>query len=188
MRLAVLDAMTLKTRLMSAASKAVSGYRVPDVIKVTLYRAQDFGRPINVYTHACLRGDSQWTVQERELLAASISAANSCEFCATVHRVIAGTVEGEVDVGEVLDGGEAPSAQLSAAIEFARQLTLDPTSADASALREAGVTREQAEAVVHIVTAFNVINRVADAFEFEVPPAGSLGTMSKLIGRMGYRF
>jgi hypothetical protein len=53
---------------------------VPDVVRATFYRPEFFGRPYNAWIQAVLRGDSEWTVGERELLAAFTSRLNRCPF------------------------------------------------------------------------------------------------------------
>jgi hypothetical protein len=54
--------------------------RVPDVVKTILYRPELWGKPMCEWTQAALRGDSQWSVGERELFAAFTSKLNQCVF------------------------------------------------------------------------------------------------------------
>jgi hypothetical protein len=54
--------------------------RVPDVVKSLLYRPELWGRPMSAWTHAVMRGPSDWSVGERELFAAFTSRLNQCVF------------------------------------------------------------------------------------------------------------
>jgi hypothetical protein len=60
--------------------RLVSGYRVPDVVRTLRYHQSQFGRPHSTHTHAVMRGPSAWSVGERELFAAFVSALNHCHF------------------------------------------------------------------------------------------------------------
>ena len=51
-----------------------------DVVKTLYYRPEMFGRPFSSLTDALLRGDSAWSVGERELFAAYTSHLNKCPF------------------------------------------------------------------------------------------------------------
>ena len=51
-----------------------------------------FGRgiwPLCEYHDAVLRGASEWSIAERELMAAFVSGLNACQFCHGSHRMIA---------------------------------------------------------------------------------------------------
>jgi hypothetical protein len=50
------------------------------VVKTLLYRPELWGKPMAGWTQAALRGDSQWSVGERELFAAFTSKLNQCVF------------------------------------------------------------------------------------------------------------
>ena len=54
--------------------------RAPDILRTLFYRPEMFGRTANAWTHAVMRGPSDWTVAERELFAAFTSRLNQCPF------------------------------------------------------------------------------------------------------------
>ena len=54
--------------------------RAPDVVRTLFYRPELFGRAMNAWTHAVMRGRSAWSVAERELFAAFTSKLNQCLF------------------------------------------------------------------------------------------------------------
>ena len=70
----------LPQRIMLGMMRLMSGQRPPDVVRVLLYRPELFGKPFSRLAQAALRGDSEWTVGERELFAAFTSRLNQCVF------------------------------------------------------------------------------------------------------------
>jgi hypothetical protein len=81
MRLAVLDrGHGLGAKALFAFIRAVSRRPVPDVIKLLKYRPDLFGAPFSELTQEVMRGPSEWSIGERELMAAFVSKTNECEF------------------------------------------------------------------------------------------------------------
>ena len=70
----------LKERLMIRLIGLVSRKRVPDVIRTLLYRRDFFGDQFSEMVQACLRGESEWTVGERELFASFTARLEACHF------------------------------------------------------------------------------------------------------------
>ena len=70
----------LPEKLKLVAMRVISRREPPDVIKTLLYRREFFGQPANRLFQACLRGPSEWTVGEREFMAAYVSRLNQCVF------------------------------------------------------------------------------------------------------------
>lgn len=58
---------------------------------------------------------------------------------------------------------------------------------DVRALIALGVTRAQVEDALNVCFAFNVITRLADAFEFEVGPQSAFDVGAKSLLSRGYR-
>ena len=52
----------------------------PDVVRTLNYRSGFFGGPYTAVLQPVMRGRSEWTVGERELLAAYTSYLNQCPF------------------------------------------------------------------------------------------------------------
>src|SRR5215211_7618845 len=65
------------------------GGELDDVGKAAMRRPNFFGNPFLRLTQSLLRGPSAWSVGERELFAAVVSRANSCQFCVGTHGEIA---------------------------------------------------------------------------------------------------
>ena len=79
---------------------------------------------------------------------------------------------------------------LKAVLPFIEKVTLTPeqvTAADAKAVLQAGVTRQMIEDALFICAMFNTINRMADAFNFEVGPPSAFVASAKALLRFGYR-
>ena len=70
----------LKQRLVLWMIRLVSFRAPPDVVKTLLYRPELFGGPFSDVLHDVMRGPSEWSVGERELIAAFVSVQNQCPF------------------------------------------------------------------------------------------------------------
>ncbi len=91
-------------RLLIRAVERIGGVRFDDVARVSLFRPGFFGRSWLRFTRSLLRGPSDWTPGERELLAAFVSRRNECPFCVGVHTATAALgLARPVDVA-MLDG------------------------------------------------------------------------------------
>ncbi|MGH2807677.1 MAG: hypothetical protein ACRDKT_10425 [Actinomycetota bacterium] len=69
-----------KERMILKIIRATSRREPPDVAKTLFYRPEFFGRQFSRVLHAVMRGPSQWSVGERELMAAFTSRVNECVF------------------------------------------------------------------------------------------------------------
>src|SRR5262249_51853789 len=90
MRLTILDrGHAVGTKLMFAFLRAFTRQPVPDAVKLVSYRPDFYGTPMKEVTHEAMRGPSAWSVGDRELMAAFVSAVNECDFCIKAHSAIA---------------------------------------------------------------------------------------------------
>jgi len=89
------------------------------------------------------------------------------------------------------DLAAAPIAEpLRATLAFLRKVTREHdkvTPDDVAALYKLGVTRAQVEDALNVAYAFNVITRLADAFQFEVGPDSAFDAGAKHLLKRGYR-
>ncbi len=60
--------------------RLVDGGFVSDVGRMLMYRPELYGGPASEAFQDAMRGDSEWSVGERELMAAFVSAQNQCPF------------------------------------------------------------------------------------------------------------
>ena len=61
-------------------SSVPAGMSPSDMRKLLLYRGELFGDPFSAALQDVLRGESEWSVGERELFAAYVSVQNQCPF------------------------------------------------------------------------------------------------------------
>jgi AhpD family alkylhydroperoxidase len=111
-------------------------------------------------------------------MAAYISKINDCPFCIGAHTATATQAsQNEVMVTAALaDLESAPVGErLRATLRMLGRLARDRhlSAEDVRAVLDTGVSRQQVEDALAICYAFNVTNRLANAFGFEVmTPAG----------------
>jgi len=97
-------------------------------------------------------------------------------------EVVAGGLRGEWKTGPLRD-------EVRAILPFLEKLTLAPKEVgpvDVRKLREAGLSTEAIRDAIYICVAFNVIDRIADAFDFEVPAPHHVRSAAKFLLKMGY--
>lgn len=179
-------------RLGYGLTRLVSGRRLPDFVKVRYYRSRFFGKPFFQLTHAVMRGPSEWTVGERELFGAFVSAQNRCQFCATTHDAVASTVLNPSLTSAVITDWRTAEVdeRVRATLGLLEKLNRTPDevhSLDVRAALDAGVSPAAARDAIYICALFNAINRVADGLDFELPTPGQLKFGTKLSLTVGYR-
>lgn len=89
------------------------------------------------------------------------------------------------------DWRSAPiSEQLRVTLGFLERLTLSPgevTPTDVVPLRTAGVSDQAIEDAIQVCALFNLIDRVADALNFDVPSPASFAQSAEMLLKRGYR-
>jgi hypothetical protein len=81
MRLDVLDhGHAVTTKALFVLIHLMSRHRAPDVVKTLRYRPEFFGAPMSEVFQDVMRGPSEWSIADRELMAAYVSKTNACEF------------------------------------------------------------------------------------------------------------
>jgi len=77
---------------------------------------------------------------------------------------------------------------LRAALRFLKITSLGtPTVADVRAAYAAGVTKVQLKEALDVAFCFNVIDRLADTFEFHVGSPASFASSAKMLLKRGYK-
>lgn len=193
MRLEILNSgYTFGTKVLFAIIKAVSHYPVPDAAKVVFYRPQYYGSPMKKFTHRAMRGPSQWSVGDREIMAAFVSRLNECTFCVKAHGAVAARAYGDrTKVDDVLAdlGTAAVEAPLHATLVMLGNLTHDHSinTDDIRGVMASGASRQQIEDALAICFAFNTTNRLANAFGFFVPSSDAFESGAKYLLKRGYQ-
>ncbi|WP_433524086.1 carboxymuconolactone decarboxylase family protein [Nocardia pseudovaccinii] len=189
---AVESGQELPARIMFATMHRLGRTEVPAVMKVICYRHRYFGTPLSDLIQDAMRGESFWTVAEREIFATRTSQSNECPFCDSAHRGIAGAYIASDLVDEALaDGDNSPlRPEARAMLEFVGKMVRDPdglTPGDADKVRAAGVTAEAFDEAVWVATLFNVINRVMNTVGAEALEADEAQIGARFIKAFGYR-
>jgi uncharacterized peroxidase-related enzyme len=188
MRLEILNkGYKLGTKFLFAIIKAVSGYPLPDAARLVFYRPDFYGNPAKQFTQRAMRGPSSWSVAERELMAAYVSRLNECTFCVKAHMATSAAAYGDrLKVDELL--ADTNATPLRATLEMLRKLTVNNTISadDIRTVMTAGVSTRQIEDALAVCFAFNITNRLADAFGFFVPADDAFEAGAKYLIKRGY--
>lgn len=79
--------------------------------------------------------------------------------------------------------------KLRATLGFLEKLTLSPADvgpADVESLRLMGVTDQAIEEAIYVCFLFNVVDRLADAFDFTLPSANETKRVARFLFNFGY--
>jgi uncharacterized peroxidase-related enzyme len=182
---------SLGNRLLIGFISRVSGMRLPDAARVAFYHKAFFSAPMGAWTQRTMRGDSEWSVGERELMAALVAKWNSCPFCVGAHGAIAARILPRATVDAALADFEAAdlSPKLKATLIFLEKLTLRPdqvTAADARAVYGSGVSRAALTDGVAVASVFAIITRYANALDFAMPTPAEFDKAGAMLLKRGY--
>ncbi len=193
MRLRILDnGHGFGTKALFALIRTVSRHPVLDVVKLVKYRSDFYGGPMSAVTHEAMRGPSTWSVGDRELMAAYVAKTNHCEFCIKAHTAVAERAYlGGKKVSAALSDLDTASIKepLRATLLMLGKLTREHAvnADDIRAVLASGASRQQIEDALAVCFSFNVITRLADAFEFFVPGPEAFEAGAKYLLARGYR-
>ncbi|MEV6490340.1 carboxymuconolactone decarboxylase family protein [Actinoplanes sp. NPDC051633] len=179
------------TKLLFTMIRLFSGHPLPDAAKLVFYRPDFYGNAAKRFTQEAMRGQSAWSVGDRELMAAYVSQANESAFCIGAHTATAAQAyRDKPRVQAVLtDLESAPIEEgLRATLRMLGKLTRDATvsAGDMREVLAAGVSRQQIQDALAVCTAFNITNRLADAFDFELLDTGGYDAGAKFLLKRGY--
>jgi alkylhydroperoxidase family enzyme len=191
MRLAILDrGHRRRTKALFALIRLVSRQPVVDAVKLAMYRPEFYGA--GDLTHEAMRGASAWSIGDRELMAAFVSNVNETRFCVAAHSATSGLWYGDhARVAATLaDVDSAPieeplRATLRMLGKLTREHTVDPN--DMRAVLAAGVSPEQIEDALAVCLAFNITDRLADAFGFDLASPAAMTAGARYLLKRGYR-
>ena len=191
MRLAILDhGHGVRAKAMFALIRVFSGHPVVDAVKLAFYRP-GFYRGGGL-TQEAMRGPSDWSVADRELMAAFVSKVNNTEFCIVAHTATSALAYGDgAKVSATLaDLETAPLTEpLRSTLRMLGKLTrennVDPD--DISTVLAAGVSEQQIKDALAVAFAFNVTDRLADVFDFAVDDSAAIKAGAKYLLARGYR-
>lgn len=191
MRLAVLDhGHPLPIKALFGVIRLASRHPVVDAVKLAFYRRDFYGA--GPLTHEAMRGPSEWSVADRELMAAYVSAVNECPFCVAAHSATSGLwYRDDAKVAATLaDLNTAPIGEpLRATLGLLGKLTREHSvdAGDVRAVLTAGASAQQIEDALAVCLAFDITNRLANAFDFTVAEPAAMVAGAKHLLRRGYR-
>lgn len=193
MRLGILDhGHRRRARIAMRLIPLVVGTELDDVGKTSLYRPDLFGRAWLALVAEVMRGPSEWSPGEREVLAAFVSRLNSCHYCVGIHTGTATIGMGSPVTVDMLDGWRAggfePRVGAALALLEAVARNADgPTPADVEAARAAGLSDEAIGDAFAVAFVFNLINRLADALGFDFGDEGGRLAEARALHKLAYK-
>ena len=191
MRLAILDhGHGVRAKAMFALIRVFSGHPVVDAVKLALYRPS-FYRGGSL-TQEAMRGPSDWSVADRELMAAFVSKVNNTEFCIAAHTATSALAykDGAKVSAALADLETAPLTEpLRSTLRMLGKLTRENNLDvdDISRVLAAGVSEQQIKDALAVALAFNVTDRLADVFDFAVDDSAAIKAGAKYLLARGYR-
>jgi len=190
-RLQILDCgHRLPTKALLAVIRVVSGHPVVDAVKLALYRPDFYGA--GALTHEAMRGPSEWSVGDRELMAAFVAQAVESPFCIAAHSATstlwfddAAKVTATLADLDTAPIEEPLRATLRMLGKVAAEQAIDAD--DMRAVLDVGVTPAQIEDALAVGLAFGITARLANAFDFDLATPAAMNAGAKHLLRRGYR-
>lgn len=188
MRLNVLEhGHRMRARVFMSMTTRLSGVEMADVPKTLLYRPGFFGGAMINLSAELMRGPSFWTAGEREYMALFAAQLHQCAFCIESHAELTRIASaGEIDAADP----DSARPELTAVLRFLEKVTRTPdqvAAQDLEGVRDAGVSDEAVVDALHVNLIWNVVNRLALAFGYELRD-GQLLKGTRSLHRFGYRF
>jgi AhpD family alkylhydroperoxidase len=181
MRLSILDnGHRRRAKLFLAATSALSRVDSPDIVRMLLYRPDFFSRALLELTADAMRGRSYWTAAEREYLAMCTARLHRCPFCIDTHaEMIRIAGRGAIDPADPA----SVRVEVRQVRDFMDAITRDPEHVAG----DIGLPEHAVVAALRVNLVWNVVNRLANAFGFELRD-GQLHSGTRALHRFGYRF
>ena len=161
---------------------------LPDVFKLYPRRSILMLRLID----DILRGDSTFTVAEREMIFAFASSQNECQFCYESHKPVAaafGVDEAVFDELVVDIDTASVSPKLKPVLKYVKKLTLTPSKmveTDARAIYDAGWNEQAFVDAASICAIANYYNRFVDGVGVDVSNEDARQAGATLLPTIGY--
>ena len=134
-----------------------------------------------------LREPSHLSPTDREVIAAFTSRLNGCEYCCGSHTAFAESLGATPDDTRVIETLDTTGHRLSALLEYARVLTLSPSSISAAhkaAVHDAGFNEDELKDAIAVCAAFNLFNRIVEGHG--IAPRDDYSSDAQQINTHGY--
>ena len=138
-----------------------------DITDITFNDRPRLG-PLDKASQEIMRGDSSFTVEEREIMAAYVSGLNACSFCHGSHKAVAEQFGVSSMVIEQLleDIDSSPiDDKLKPIFHYLKKLTLNPSKiieSDVHKVKHAGWSEDALHEAILVGCLFNFYNRLLD--------------------------
>ncbi len=156
-------------------------------------------QPYLEFANQVMRGPSELSEKDRELMVSYVAALNACDFCYSAHSATAAKFGADAGIVEALmaDDYSVLDEKLRPAFSLVRKLTKEPhkvVKADIDAITQAGWTEKTAQDVICVTAFMNCSNRIVsghgingspEAFEMAanaMGPGGGYGAKSVKAG------
>ena len=135
------------------------------------------------YHDAVLRGPSDLSIGERELIAAYVSSLNACAYCTGAHSVIAETfgIDPEL-LQRITESPDAIDPKLKPLFNYVKKLTLSPSKMlleEAEAVRKSGWSEDALFDAISICALFNFMNRIVEGTGLETSAEARTATRER---------
>ncbi|MEM7024338.1 MAG: peroxidase-related enzyme [Pseudomonadota bacterium] len=133
-------------------------------------RDPDRYAPLLQFIEAVMVGPSSFSNADREMIATHVSKLNGCDFCLGAHRWTLAALDIDLHKIDAIEAGpdaEAIDERLRPILRFATKLTKSPEwvgQRDIDTLRAAGWSDQTIEDAINVISLFNYVNRLVDAF------------------------
>ena len=147
----------------------------PHVFRIFALRPEHCVRWWQYYDYL-MRGPSNLSKVQREMIAVVVSSLNRCHYCSTSHGAALRLLTEDPVLADTLatDYRHAPlDPKDRAMLDFAAKLTTEPhrmTQADVEGLRAAGWSDEDIFDIAQVASMFNFTNRLANALGWHPNP------------------
>lgn len=161
-------------------------------LKSVLRSEPDLGAPFAEYHEALLRGPSPFSIGERELIGAYVSALNGCDFCHGEHQAVAEAFGIELDLLDAIiadPNTDRVSEKLRPVLNYSKKLTETPArmvQADADAVFAAGWDDQALYHIVCLCGLFAMNNRIINGLGIPPHEPGKLAATVERLKAEGY--
>jgi hypothetical protein len=178
-------------RLVISLISLASGIRLPDAARLAFYHKNFFSRPLGTWLHAAMRGPSDWTIGERELMASLIAMELVSVLCRRPWSDC-----GQADASFRRRRGAQRLQVCTASAEAHHNALLlgnDDAEPQRSYGRRCGIRAAiwsqlgSFEDAIAIGAIFAIVTRCADALNFAIPSQKEFDVAADMLLKRGYR-
>ena len=148
--------------------------------------------PLMNYAQAVMRQKSELSIDDKELIAAYVSALNGCDFCYDMHAYIATQYDiSEKKLKSLVENIETAdiTENKKSIFKYVKKITLTPqkvVQSDINGIMKAGWKEKTAHDVLHIAALFAAFNRIADGAGLPPVKQEDKKNFTSFVHKLGY--